>query len=198
MIFAAAVTVATSDKPAIHVLPELAFAVPGGILLGIAIGATLAWMMRWMFGTVSATLLGFIATFGAWILAEHLHLSAILAVVAFGMTIAHVPASAHAAPRLGEHATPFGKPSCFLLNVLAFFLMGLQASEIISRLNPAELWEACGFAAIVFGIVVVSEIRVGDALYAHERIRRNEAWQEKGSETLRTQCSFRGVACAGS
>jgi CPA1 family monovalent cation:H+ antiporter len=43
----------------------------------------------------------------------------------------------------------------FLLNVLAFFLMGLQASEILSRLNPAEIWEACGFAAIVFAVVVL-------------------------------------------
>lgn len=154
LIFAAAVNVATSDKPAIHVLPELAFAVPGGILLGIAIGATLSWMMRWMYGTVSATLLGFVATFGAWILAEHLHLSAILCVVAFGMTIAHyLPARTPPRDRVSTYAV--WEAVVFLLNVLAFFLMGLQASEIISRLNPAEIWDACGFAAIVFGIVVV-------------------------------------------
>ncbi|WP_129776516.1 cation:proton antiporter [Peristeroidobacter soli] len=153
LIFAAAVTIATSDKPAIHVLPELAFAVPGGILLGIAIGATLAWMMRWMYGTVSATLLGFVATFGAWILAEHLHLSAILCVVALGMTIAHfLPALTPPRDRVSTYAV--WEAVVFLLNVLAFFLMGLQASEIISRLNPSELSEACGFAAIVFAVVV--------------------------------------------
>jgi Na+/H+ antiporter len=153
LIFAAAVNVATSDRPAIHVLPELAFAVPGGILLGIAIGATLAWMMRWMYGTLSATLLGFVTTFGAWILAEHLHLSAILCVVAFGMTIAHV-LPARTPPRERVHTYAVWEAVVFLLNVLAFFLMGLQASEIISRLNPAELMDACGFAAIVFGVVV--------------------------------------------
>lgn len=154
LIFAAAVNIATSAKPATHVIPELAFAVPGGILLGIAIGATLAWMMRWMSGTLSATLLSFVATFGAWILAERLHLSAILCVVAHGMTVAHiVPTRTPPRERVSTYAV--WETVVFLLNVLAFFLMGLQASEILSRLNPDEIAEACGFAAIVFGVVVV-------------------------------------------
>ncbi|MBL8266519.1 cation:proton antiporter [Steroidobacter sp.] len=154
LIFAVAVNVATSDRPPTHLIPELAFAVPGGILLGIAIGATLNWMMRWMAGTLSATLMGFIATFGAWILAEHLHLSSILCVVAYGMTIAHV-IPARTPPRDRVHTYAVWEAVVFLLNVLAFFLMGLQASEIVSRLNPSEIWEACGFAGIVFGVVVV-------------------------------------------
>lgn len=154
LIFAAAVSIATSNRPATHLIPELAFAVPGGILLGIAIGATLVWMMRWMYGTLSATLLGFIATFGAWIVAERLHLSAILCVVAFGMTIAHV-LPARTPPRERVHTYAVWEAIVFLLNVLAFLLMGLQASGIIRRLNPAEIWEACGFAATVFGVVVL-------------------------------------------
>ncbi|GFE81180.1 sodium:proton antiporter [Steroidobacter agaridevorans] len=154
LIFAAAVNIAISDKPATHAIPELAFAVPGGILLGIAFGATLAWMMRWMSGTLSSTLMTFVATFGAWILAEQLHLSAILCVVAHGMTVAHIVPT-RTPPRERVHTYAVWEAVVFLLNVLAFFLMGLQASEILSRLNPAEIWEACGFAAIVFGVVVV-------------------------------------------
>jgi CPA1 family monovalent cation:H+ antiporter len=154
LIFAAAVNIATSEQPPSHLIPELALAVPGGILLGAAIGATLAWMMRWMSGTVSATLLGFVMTFGAWIIAEHLHLSAILCVVAYGMTVAHFVPSMQA-PRERVSGYAVWETVVFLLNVLAFFLMGLQASEIIGRLNPSEVWEACGFAAIVFGVVVV-------------------------------------------
>ena len=157
LIFAAAVSAATSDRPTTHLIPELALAVPGGILLGCLIGATLAWLVRWMSGTLSATLAGFIATFGAWIIAEHLHLSAILCVVAHGMTVAHM-VPARQTPRERVHTYAVWEAVVFLLNVLAFFLMGLQASEIMSRLQPAELWEACGFAAIVFGVVVVVRI----------------------------------------
>ena len=154
LIFAGAVSIATSEQPAIHLIPELALAVPGGIFLGIALGLMLAWMMRWMAGTLSATLLGFVVTFGAWIIAEHLHLSAILCVVAYGMTIAHL-LPARTPPRERVHTYAVWEATVFLLNVLAFFLMGLQASEIVSRLNPSEIWEATGFAAIVFGVVVL-------------------------------------------
>lgn len=154
LIFAAAVNIALSDEPASRLIPELALAVPGGIVLGIAIGVLLIWLMRWMAGTLSATLLGFVFTFGAWILAEQLHLSAILCVVAYGMTIAHVLPT-RTPPRERVHTYAVWEAVVFLLNVLAFFLMGLQASEIVSRLNPSEIWEACGFAAIVFVVVVV-------------------------------------------
>lgn len=154
LIFAAAVNIAVSDRPATHEIPALAFAVPGGILLGIAVGATLAWMMRWMSGTLSATLMTFVATFGAWILAERLHLSAILCVVAHGMTVAHIVPT-RTPPRERVHTYAVWEAVVFLLNVLAFLLMGLQASEILNRLDPSAIWEACGFAAIVFGVVVI-------------------------------------------
>jgi NhaP-type Na+/H+ or K+/H+ antiporter len=83
-----------------------------------------------------------------------LHLSAILCVVAHGMTVAHIVPT-RTPPRERVHTYAVWEAVVFLLNVLAFLLMGLQASEILSRLNPAEIWDACGFAAVVFGVVVV-------------------------------------------
>ncbi|MET0534866.1 MAG: cation:proton antiporter, partial [Steroidobacter sp.] len=118
LIFAGAVSVATADESGADLVTELAIAVPGGLLLGVVIGLVLAWMMRWMSGTLSGTLLGFIMTFGAWILAEHLHLSAILCVVAYGMTIAHLlPVRTPPRERVSTYAV--GEVVVFLLNVLA-------------------------------------------------------------------------------
>jgi len=153
LIFAGAVSVVTADGSRAELIPELALAVPGGLLLGVVIGLALTWLMRWMSGTLSGTLLGFVMTFGAWLIAEHLHLSAILCVVAYGMTIAHyIPARTPPRERVSTYAV--WEVVVFLLNVLAFFLMGLQASEIISRLNPSEIADAMAFAAAVFGVVV--------------------------------------------
>jgi Na+/H+ antiporter len=193
LIFAAAVSAATSSEPTINLLPQLALAVPGGVLLGIAIGATLAWMMRWLSGTLSATLLGFVATFGAWVIAEHLHLSPILCVVAHGMTVAHlVPARQSPRERVLTYAV--WEAIVFLLNVLAFFLMGLQASEIVSRLNPAEIWEACAFAAIVFGVVVVVRV-VWVMLYTHAKTYGQRGISAAGQSQglLISWCGMRGL-----
>lgn len=196
LIFAAAVSIATSDRPAIHLVPELAFAVPGGIVLGIAIGGALSWMMRWMSGTLSATLLGFVATFGAWIIAEQLHLSAILCVVAHGMTLAHLVPS-RTPPRERVHTYAVWEAVVFLLNVLAFFLMGLQASEIVSRLNPSEIWDACGFAAIVFGVVVAVRL-LWVMLYTRMNAFAAAKRGKKGTPTpgqalLVSWCGMRGL-----
>lgn len=196
LIFAAAVDIATSEAPAIDLIPELAFAVPGGILLGIAFGAALAWMMRWMSGTLSATLMGFVVTFGAWILAEYLHLSAVLCVVAYGMTIARLLPS-RTPPRERVHTYAVWEAVVFLLNVLAFFLMGLQASEIVSRLKPSEIWEACGFAAIVFVVVVVVRFAWvmlymrANAFFAARRSRKVAAGSKYA--VLVSWCGMRGL-----
>lgn len=157
LIFAGAVSVATADGSAAELIPQLAVAIPGGLVLGVVLGLVLAWLMRWMMGTLSGTLLGFVMTFGAWIIAEHLHLSAILCVVAYGMTVAHLlPERTPPRERVSTYAV--WEAVVFLLNVLAFFLMGLQANEIIGRLNPSELWDAVGFASAVFGVVVAVRV----------------------------------------
>ena len=46
----------------------------------------------------------------------------------------------------------------FLLNVLAFLLMGLQARAIIGRLEGDRFWQAAGVAAAVFLAVVVVRV----------------------------------------
>lgn len=157
LIFAGAVSIVTADGSSAELIPQLALAVPGGLVLGGVLGVVLAWLMRWMTGTLSGTLLGFVMTFGAWIIAEHLHLSAILCVVAYGMTIAHLlPERTPPRERVSTYAV--WEAVVFLLNVLAFFLMGLQASEIMGRLNPSEIWAAVGFASAVFGVVVIVRV----------------------------------------
>jgi CPA1 family monovalent cation:H+ antiporter len=196
LIFAAAVNVALSDEPSSHLIPELALAAPGGLLLGGAIGVTLAWLMRWMAGTLSATLLGFVATFGAWIIAEHLHLSAILCVVAYGMTVAHL-IPARQTPRERVNAYAVWEAIVFLLNVLAFFLMGLQASEIVERLPSAEIWEAFGFAGIVFVVVVVVRL-IWVMLYTHANAflaakRGKKAFASRPQALLVSWCGMRGL-----
>src|SRR5258708_32238220 len=42
----------------------------------------------------------------------------------------------------------------FILNVLGFLLMGLQARDILNQLQGDALWHALAFAGVVLGIVI--------------------------------------------
>lgn len=158
LIFGAAVSAATSKGSWLaDSAPMLLLAVPGAAIGGYLMSKLYIRLAPLVAGTLSATILEFVSVFGTWILAEHLRLSPIIAVVAFGMTIArYIPSSS--TPRDRVHSYSVWNASVFILNVLAFMLMGLQARVILSRMEGTELSSALSFAGIVLAIVVVVRI----------------------------------------
>jgi Na+/H+ antiporter len=154
LIFSAAVTAASApDAPAAWVL-RLGFAVPGGLLAGILLGKIFLRFASYLDGTEGATLLQFASVFSIWVLADRLGLSAILCVVAYAMTIARY-APERQSPIDRVHSYSVWGTVVFLLNVLAFLLLGLQARAIVARLDPAQLWQALAFASAVLAVVIV-------------------------------------------
>jgi len=91
---------------------------------------------------------------GVWILAERLGLSAVLSLVAFAMAIAR-SANLATRPRIRIHSFAVWGTAVFLLNVLAFLLMGLQARSIVGAMAPDRLREAAWFAAAVVLCLIV-------------------------------------------
>ena len=84
----------------------------------------------------SSIVLQFAGTFGVWILAEHLYLSAIVTVVVYGITVARdAPRLVPARNRLPSYAV--WDLVVFVLNVLAFVLIGLQLRPILGPLDSA-------------------------------------------------------------
>ncbi|MDF2998262.1 MAG: sodium:proton antiporter [Xanthobacteraceae bacterium] len=157
LIFSAAVGAAGASQSHDGLVREIALAVPGGVLFGLAAGAAYLTVYPLLAGTLGATIFSFVTTFGVWIIAERLHLSAILAVVALAMTIArYIPERQSARERV--HAYAVWEAVVFLLNVLAFLLMGLQARAIVTRLDPGQLGRALGFAALVLAVVILVRI----------------------------------------
>src|SRR5882672_2946567 len=134
-------------------LPRRTMAVPGGALLGVASAALIMRVARKLAGTLSSIIVQFLVTFGTWILAERLSLSPIVAVVALAAVAArYMPARTSARDRINSYAV--WATVVFVLNVLAFLLMGLQARIILSQLPADELRHALVFAAIVLGVVI--------------------------------------------
>lgn len=196
LIFSAAVGVAIGAASLTSLIPQLIIAVPGGLIIGFLLARTSMLFAPRLAGTLGGTLFEFVAVFGTWIIAERLHLSAVLAVVAFAMTIAHyVPA--RQAPRNRLHSYSVWQTSVFLLNVLAFLLMGLQARTIVRDLDPQELSFALSFAAAVFATVVV--VRVAWVLAYNRLIHYINPSQTRfprpplGMSLIVSWCGMRGL-----
>jgi CPA1 family monovalent cation:H+ antiporter len=156
MIFGLSVRLTYADASPGPVLAQLALAVPGGILLGIVVGRIGGWVVPYLAGTLGSILFQFAVTFSVWLIADRLGLSAILAVVATAMTAAHYTGSASARDRL--HTNSIWSVAVFMLNVLAFLFVGLQARAIVRELDPAELRHALAFSFVVLGVVIVARI----------------------------------------
>jgi CPA1 family monovalent cation:H+ antiporter len=134
---------------------RLAVAAPGGVLLGVVLARLFRFVVPLVTGTLGGNLLEFVTGFGVWIIAERLGLSAVLCLVAFAMTIART-ASLSTPPRMRIHSFAVWESAVFLLNVLAFLLMGLQARTIVAGMTPERLREASIFAgAVILCLIAV-------------------------------------------
>jgi len=197
LIFGAAVAFAAGGDAASGVIPELALAAPGGLVLGIALGFLYIFIAPRLAGTLGGSLFEFVATFGTWVIAERLHLSAVLAIVAYAMVIArYMPERQTARNRI--HSYSVWEATIFMFNVLAFLLMGMQARETIQQLYPNNLGFAFAFAASVLLVVVL--VRLGWVMLYNRVItylaRRKLVSQEPptvGMSLVAGWCGMRGL-----
>jgi Na+/H+ antiporter len=156
LIYRVAVTVAvTGILTGWEVLFTLAFTSIGGVIAGWLLARAFLWITLRVEDIPISVILQFIGTFAVWLIAENLGLSAIITVVAFGMTAArHAPGRTNGRRRIASYAV--WDVAVFVLNVLAFLLIGLQLSGILRRI-AGENWQmyfGCALAVCAAVIVV--------------------------------------------
>jgi hypothetical protein len=112
--------------------------------------------------------LQFAGTFGVWILAEHLRLSAIVTVVVYAVTVARdAPAWVPARQRVPSYAV--WETLVFILNVLAFVLIGLQLRPILGgSVLPFECADAIRDARALIDALVDVRAEVNPAVEARD------------------------------
>jgi len=99
----------------------------------------------------------FVSTFAVWLVAERLTLSPIITVVIYAMALAQaVPRRSSARLRISSYSV--WETAIFVVNVLAFVLMGLQARHIIERLSESQRWGSLLFGLSVLGVVIATRI----------------------------------------
>jgi monovalent cation/hydrogen antiporter len=159
MIYRLAVGAAITSSFSIRdVAPAFAVAVVGSIVIGPALAWLFLRLTRDVEDVPSAIVLQFVGTFGVWLLAEHLRLSAVLTVVCFAIAIARrAPELVPARIRIPSYAV--WDTVVFVMNVLAFVLIGLQIRPILDSLEPAVRTQYFTVAAVVLATVIA--VRVG-------------------------------------
>ncbi len=139
------------------VAPTFALAVVGGVALGVALAYAWLWLTRGLRDVPSAIILQFVGTFGVWIVADRLQTSAILAMVAYGVTVArYAPERSPARMRVPSYAV--WETVVLVLNVMAFVTIGLQLRPILAA-APQELVGWSVFAGAVLAAVIL--VRIG-------------------------------------
>ncbi|WGD53431.1 cation:proton antiporter [Bradyrhizobium sp. CB1650] len=137
-----------------QVTPTIALALVGSVLAGFLAARVIPPLMERVTEAPSAIIVQFATTFLIWIAAEHLALSGILTIVVYAITIARTaPARMPARLRVPSYAV--WDTAVFVLNVLAFMLIGMQMRPIWSRLDVDVRWEYCVAAAWILLTVIL-------------------------------------------
>lgn len=138
--------------------PYPAFLALGGTVLAFVPGVpTIVLEPDLALALFVAPVLQFIGTFGVWLLAEQIGLSGVLTVVAFAITAPRrAPEFIPACLRLPSYAV--WETVVFVLNVLAFVLIGLQIRPILEGLAPAVRNQYLYVSSAVLLTVIVVRI----------------------------------------
>jgi Na+/H+ antiporter len=154
------------------VLPTLLVVTVGSIVLAFVLARiTLAVIAR-IDDVATAVVFQFCSTFGAWMLAEQLHLSGIITLVVYAM------AASRRAPeilpaRIRIPAWAVWEVAVFVLNVLAFILVGFQLKSITARITFASGVQYAIVAAAVCAAVIIARLIwvTGAAAFSRWRFR---------------------------
>jgi monovalent cation/hydrogen antiporter len=176
---------------------DFARAALGGVLIGVVVAWLVGLVRKRVNDSVIDTSLSFMAPFVAYLPAEALHASGVLAVVVAGLLLGHrAPVLQDAASRLSERIN--WSTIAFLLENAVFLLIGLQVRWIVadvshSDLGPGQIIAAC--LAVLAAVVVLRPAWVFPVRYlairpGPDRTGRVPSWR---STAIVSWAGMRGV-----
>ncbi|TIT20880.1 MAG: sodium:proton antiporter, partial [Mesorhizobium sp.] len=192
LIYRIAVSAAIGSVMLKDAVPVILLSTVGSVVAGYLFGRFSLLTLTRIEDAASSTVVQFAGTFGVWIVADRLGLSAIITIVVYAMTIARTaPRLMSARRRVSTYSV--WESAVFVLNVLAFVLMGLQARSIVGRLSGDGQGDAFLFAATVLAVVIAARL-VWVASYV--AVMRWVA-RVDGEDKKRDAPTFRGAVLVG-
>src|SRR6266487_759699 len=137
-----------------HATLRFVWVAAGGIAFGLLVGVVMRWVQRHLDDPPVQITISLLTPFLAYLPAERLHVSGVLATVAAGIFLGwHSPLIVSARYRLQAFA--FWEMVVFLLNGFVFIVIGLQLPGILRTLNRESLTGPIITAIVISGAVIL-------------------------------------------
>ena len=166
----------------------------GGIAIGLVVGWVIAQVRRRLDDPLVENTIGLLSGYAAYVPAEHLHVSAVLAAVTVGIYLGWQ------APRIASPTTRlqgFGmwELLVFLMNAFLFVLIGLQLPAVLDALDGTMWSSLLGYAVAVSAAVVMTRL-----VWQHTTVfvvraldRRAQQRARRSSWQMRTVVGWAGM-----
>ena len=179
-----------------HAVPALLLTVVGSVLLGIVLSRVVLRVMGRIQDVGIAVVVQFCSAFAIWIFAEALHVSGILTMVVFAMAVSQ-PAAEVTPARLRIPSFAVWEFAVFVLNILAFILVGFQLKGIRARLDTQTLIHYTAVAAAVCAATILARLVWVSGAAAVIRLRAGLRAAGAGGRPPGSVLSWRSAAVAG-
>ena len=169
----------------------------GGIVVGIVIARFFVAIHRRVGDTLMEMMLSLMLPYLAYLAAETLHLSGVLAVVAAGLVRGrYAPEAFSAQARIAAYS--LWRVVVFAVNCLVFILIGLQLPDLVAGLAGTSLGQAIGYGVLLSVVAMVVRLAwVFPGAYlprlVHGRLGRPEPVPPWQNVAVVGWCGMRGI-----
>ncbi|SOD70460.1 sodium/proton antiporter (CPA1 family) [Jatrophihabitans sp. GAS493] len=192
-----AIAAITRDITVGEVAARFLLAAVGGIVIGIAVATVLGYIRKHIDEPVLDTTLSFVAPYVAFVPAEAVHSSGVVAVVITGLLLSHTaPRIQSATSRISESLN--WSTIQFILENLVFLLIGLQLRDMLRGVRDSgdsfalvtttcvAVLLACMLARVVWVFAACGAYKIGPPKL------REQAWSWSTAAVI-SWCGMRGV-----
>src|ERR1043165_3259458 len=161
----AVAAVVTGSFSLAHAAGQFVIVAVGGILIGLAVGWLTAWIQKPIDDPPVEITISLLTPFAAYLPAEQLGVSGVLAVVTTGLYHGwRLPEITTSRTRL--QAGPVWEMIEFLLNGFIFLLIGLQLPEVLRHLTGRSIPHLVWYAAVIsLAVILIRMLWVFPATY---------------------------------
>ncbi|MRX70368.1 monovalent cation:H+ antiporter, CPA1 family [Flavobacterium resistens] len=130
----------------------------GGFLIGFVTGKILAFILKKVRNNINVTVsFMLLMPFVTYLIAEHLHVSGVIAVVVLGLAMARLSNKIFP-ENLKNNARSLWDVIIFLLNGLIFILIGLNFRYILKDIDDGMILPYIGYAAIITIVALLTRM----------------------------------------